>query len=116
MVARRSSDAIVHTHFWALPNYLEPGDLIVINNSATLPAAVSATRSDGTIIEVRFATRAPSRTGADGSDHRPDRFVVELRSPGGVAPLPDGRSGEKIQLAGQATVKLLAPYAGRGRL
>jgi S-adenosylmethionine:tRNA ribosyltransferase-isomerase len=116
MVARRSSDAIDHTHFWALPDFLDPGDLIVINNSATLPAAVPATRSDGTTIEVRFATRAPSRTRAACSDHRSHRHVVELRSPGGISPLPDGCGGEKIQLPARATLELLAPYAGRGRL
>ena len=95
MVVRRSSDAIVHTHFWALPNYLDPGDLIVINNSATLPAAVPATRSDGTTIEVRFATRAPSRTRAACSDPRSHRHIVELRSPRGISPLPNGCTGER---------------------
>lgn len=121
MVARRASDAIVHSRFRRLPAYLEPGDLIVINNSATLPAAVPATRADGTRIEVRFATRAPSRTdptartGA-GSHHQPHRSVVELRSARGATPLADGRAGEKIQLPERATMQLLAPYVGRGRL
>jgi len=115
MVARRSSGAIVETLFRALADHLEPGDLIVINNSATLPAAVPATRSDGTIIEVRFSTRAPSRTGAVQGDH-PGRFVVELRGAGGLSPLADGREGEKIQLPARATLELLAPFAGRGRL
>jgi S-adenosylmethionine:tRNA ribosyltransferase-isomerase len=122
MVARRSSDAIVHTHFRRLPAYLGSGDLVVINNSATLPAALPATRADGTRIEVRFATRAPSRTGgidragAADSQHQPDRCVVELRSDSGTSPLADGRAGEEIQLPARATMQLLAPYVGRGRL
>ena len=122
LVARRSNDAIAHTRFAALSDHLDPGDLIVINNSATLPAAVPAIRADGTAIEVRFSTRAPVRgagaTGvaAAGGDSDPERFVVELRGAGGVAPLASGRVAEKIHLAGQAKLELLAPFAGRGRL
>ena len=109
MVASRSSEEIVHTRFRELPNHLRAGDLIVINNSATLPAAVAATREDGTTIEVRFATRAP-RT------RRADLFVVELRSAGGVAPLRSARAGEDIRLLGSGRLELLAPYARLGRL
>jgi S-adenosylmethionine:tRNA ribosyltransferase-isomerase len=126
MVARRSSDAIVHAHFHDLPDYLEPGDLLVINNSKTLPAAVPATRSDGAVIEVRFSTRAPTRAGGVGGgarhaghagiDHTPNRFVIELRTQGGLSPLANGKPGEQIHLPGQASLELLAPYAGRGRL
>ena len=75
MVATRASEEIVHSRFRALPNYLRPGDLLVINNSATLPAAVPASRGDGSAIEVRFSTRAPQRT--------TDLFIVELRNAGG---------------------------------
>lgn len=100
----------------------------MINISKTLPAAVPATRSSGAVIEVRFSTRAPSRagevgpTGASGTTgpgataHTPNRFVVELRTQGGLSPLADGKTGEEIHLPGQATLELLAPYAGRGRL
>jgi S-adenosylmethionine:tRNA ribosyltransferase-isomerase len=109
MVASRSSADIVHTRFRELPGHLEPGDLLVINNSATLPAAVPATRGDGTTIEVRFATRAPERESKD-------LFVVELRSGGGEAPLGTGRAGEPIRLAGGARLELLARYMGRDRL
>ncbi len=122
MVARRSNEAIIHTDFRHVPDYLQPGDLLVINNSATLPAAVPATRSAGGSIEVRFSTREPGgaggkgRAGIAGVGQAPGRFVVELRSEGGVSPLTDGKAGEEIQLVGQATLELLAPYAGRGRL
>ncbi len=45
-------------------DFLDPGDLLVVNNSATLPAAVPARLRDGEPIELRFATPAPrtSRT------------------------------------------------------
>jgi S-adenosylmethionine:tRNA ribosyltransferase-isomerase len=109
MVASRSSADVIHTRFRTLPSHLRPGDLLVINSSATLPAAVPASKGDGTAIEARFATRAPL-------SENTDRFVVELRTAGGEAPLSSGRAGEQILLAGGVSLELLAPYAGRGRL
>jgi S-adenosylmethionine:tRNA ribosyltransferase-isomerase len=109
MVASRTSAELVHTRFRELPSHLRPGDLLVVNNSATLPAAVPASRGDGTAIEVRFATRAPERESTDLA-------VVELRSAGGEERLGTGRAGEQIVLAGGVQLELLAPYAGRGRL
>ncbi len=132
MVSRRSTEHIEHAHFHELPHYLEPGDLIVINNSQTLPAAVPATRAEGTVIELRFATRAPAAIGGahparsipltavapvgSAAEVEPSRFVVELRTAHGISPIADGRIGEQIELAAGARVELLAPYAGRGRL
>jgi S-adenosylmethionine:tRNA ribosyltransferase-isomerase len=109
MVASRAGETIVHARFHDLADHLEPGDLIVINASSTLPAAVPATRADGTGVELRFSTRAPGV-------ERSDRFVVELRTAGGAAPLADGGAGEELRLPAHARVRLLAPYAGRGRL
>jgi S-adenosylmethionine:tRNA ribosyltransferase-isomerase len=109
MVANRSRADIVHARFRELASHLEPGDLLVINTSATLPAALAATSGAGTSIEVRFATRAPRPATTD-------LFVVELRSAGGAAPLIAGRAGETILLAGGARLELVAPYAGGDRL
>jgi S-adenosylmethionine:tRNA ribosyltransferase-isomerase len=109
MVAGCSDTDTVHTHFRELPDHLRPGDLLVINNSATLPAAVPAQRHDGTPIEVRFATRAPRSTSAE-------LFVVELRSRSGDSMVGSGVPGEPIRLGGGARLELLVPYAGHGRL
>jgi S-adenosylmethionine:tRNA ribosyltransferase-isomerase len=109
MAVSRAGGAIVHTRFRDLPEHLRPGDLLVINNSATLPAAVPARHEDGSAIEVRFATRARPPAA-------PDLFVIELRG-GQGEPLPGaGRAGEEIHLPASARLQLLAPYAGRGRL
>ena len=110
MVASRSSGSINHTRFRDLPNHLRPGDLVVVNTSATLPAAIAARRANGTAIEVRFATRAPRQEATE-------LFVVELRSADGLAPLlASGYAGEELQLPGGLRLELLAAYAGRGRL
>jgi S-adenosylmethionine:tRNA ribosyltransferase-isomerase len=106
MVASRSSDEIVHTRFRELPTHLDPGDLLVVNASATLPAAMPATRA-GQTIEIRFSTPAP-----DGDRLR----VVELRSADGSTPLGAGRPGERLALPGGARLELVAAYAGSERL
>ncbi|WP_033263517.1 S-adenosylmethionine:tRNA ribosyltransferase-isomerase [Amycolatopsis vancoresmycina] len=98
-----SPESVHHTVFSALGEHLRPGDLLVVNTSGTLPAAVDA-RRDGRPVVVHFSTPLD-----DGS------WVVELRAPGG--PLLDGRPGERLELPGGASLTLLAPVvAGAARL
>src|SRR3979411_2841932 len=52
MVSRISADQVVHTSFRQIGDFLEPGDVLVINTSGTLNAALPATRSDGTRLEL----------------------------------------------------------------
>jgi S-adenosylmethionine:tRNA ribosyltransferase-isomerase len=107
MVARRSDGQIAHAWFRELPQLLAPGDVVVVNVSATLPAAVAARRADGSSARVHFATRAP------GLDER--WRVIELRSADGARPAR-GRAGERIELVGGAAIELVAPYASGARL
>ena len=107
MVAARSDGRIDHVRFCDLADLLVPSDLLVINVSATLPAAVGASRSGGDPVRVHFATPAP------GLDARWQ--VVELRTPDGTRPAR-GATGERLSLAGGATLELVAPYASGARL
>jgi S-adenosylmethionine:tRNA ribosyltransferase-isomerase len=109
LVAARAAGTIDHARFADLPAFLSPGDLVVVNVSATLAAAIDATRTDGSPATVHFATRAPYAPG-------PDWWVLELRTRGGASPLGGARSGEQLTLAGGATATLAAPYAGGTRL
>ncbi|HJS92753.1 MAG TPA: S-adenosylmethionine:tRNA ribosyltransferase-isomerase, partial [Solirubrobacteraceae bacterium] len=59
LIAHRSNGAIEHGRFSELPDVLGSGDLLVVNVSATLPAALAARRADGSAARVHFATRAP---------------------------------------------------------
>ncbi len=108
LVADASAEQMFHARFYELPAVLESGDLVVINISATLAAAVAAQRRDGTAVRVHFATRAPELD---------ERWrVIELRSPDGARPAR-GRAGEMLTLAGGAgELELLAPYASGSRL
>ena len=100
MVSYISTDTVQHMTFRSLPDVLEPADVVVINTSATLRAAIDAVRESGDAIELHLSTRLP-----DGA------WLVELRQPANDATLPllDGRAGETLRLAEGARVILLEP-------
>ena len=107
LVARRSDGSVSHQRFADLVDVLEAGDLLVVNVSATIPAAVSAGLPDGERVTVHFASPAPQL--ADGW------WVVELRSADGGRPLRAPVS-ERVTLEGGAELELVAPYASGARL
>ncbi len=80
-----------HARFHDLDRFLDPGDLVVVNTSATLAAAVDAGR-----VVVHFST--PLDDGA---------WVVELRRPDQSGPVRDAVAGERIRLPGDGVVTLL---------
>lgn len=55
LVIEPGSRAIEHRRVGDLPELLEPGDVVVVNDAATLPAALDATTSSGERVEVRLA-------------------------------------------------------------
>lgn len=91
-------DAIHHVRLRDLPDLLKPGDLLVVNTSKTLAAAVEARRHRRPAT-VHFSTALP-----DGS------WAVELR-PGRRAggPLSDAVPGEVVHLP-RGSLRLLRPY------
>jgi len=107
MVATRHDGRIVHARFRDFPDFLEPGDLVVVNNSATLPAALTAHRANGDRLELRLSTPAPDRAGDDW-------WIVELRR--GTQPFGRLAAGETLTLPGEATAEIVTPYAGGRRL
>lgn len=52
LVLPRSGGEISHRHFYNLPEYLQPGDCLVLNDTRVLPARIYGTRTDtGAIVE-----------------------------------------------------------------
>jgi S-adenosylmethionine:tRNA ribosyltransferase-isomerase len=102
LLVARGND-IEHTTFRALGELLDPGDLLVVNTSATLPAAIDGTRA-GAGIAVHFSTRADDGT-----------WTIELRAPDRSGPLLDGRRGERIDLDGGGYVEILSAAGIEGR-
>jgi S-adenosylmethionine:tRNA ribosyltransferase-isomerase len=98
LVAHRGDGELVHSHFSELPRFLDEGDLIVINTSGTLAAAIPGTDRAGSRLEVHISTRLPA-----------DLWTVELRKDDG--PWFAADAGDRVALDGGGTVDLLAPYA-----
>ncbi|MFD9481611.1 S-adenosylmethionine:tRNA ribosyltransferase-isomerase [Streptomyces nojiriensis] len=94
--------------FRELPGLLRAGDVLVVNTSATLAAAVDA-RLGGEDLVVHFSTR-----GDDG------RWAVELRAPDGggtTRPRAGGPAGAMLELPGGRRLTLEEPLAaGADRL
>jgi S-adenosylmethionine:tRNA ribosyltransferase-isomerase len=105
LVSRYESDQLAHTIFRGLPDYLVPGDLLVINTSGTLKASLPARRADGRKLRLHLSTHLP-----DG------RWLVESREPAGPASLPFSgmRAGELLALPAAATATLLRPHGDQG--
>ena len=97
LVARPSG--VEHRRFGDLPDQLSPGDLVVVNTSATLPAALDATRRDGRPVVVHVAGATD-----DGS------WIVELRRVDGAGPDLSGRVGTRVDLPGAVQLQLGEPY------
>lgn len=91
------SDRLDHGRFTDLPEQLEPGDVLVVNTTATMPAAVDLPDSERT---VHFSTLAQDGT-----------WIVELRH--GSEPDPTGTEGERIALPGRVNLVLLRRHASR---
>lgn len=86
-----------HEGFRSLPRWLRPGDLLVVNTSATLPSALPG--------GVHVSTELD-----DGS------WVVELRRPDGRGPRPV-TPGEVVRLPGGVRLRVVEPHpADQARL
>ena len=58
MVVRRDGGQIEHRHFYDLPEYLRPGNLLVFNDSRVIPARLYGTRTDtGSQVELLLLHR-----------------------------------------------------------
>jgi len=101
MVSYRADDRVTHTQFRDLDQFLTAGDVVVINTSGTMNAALNACRDDGTALELHLSTHLPA-----------DLWIVEVREPkdGATCPFYTARSGESLALAGGASARLHTPY------
>ncbi|CAN5666997.1 S-adenosylmethionine:tRNA ribosyltransferase-isomerase [soil metagenome] len=102
LVASRRDGSLVNTSFAELGRFLRAGDLLVVNTSATLPAAVPT--RDGLLVHLSTRSR-------DGS------WLVELRRPAGAGSLayPHGHAGMVLALPAGASVELVAPQRAPGK-
>ncbi|MHA5054712.1 S-adenosylmethionine:tRNA ribosyltransferase-isomerase [Streptomyces sp. SD15] len=95
---------VSHHAFVELPRQLRAGDLLVVNTSATLAAAVDGRIGHARVV-VHFSTR-----GDDG------RWAVELRDPDGrgtTRARAGGPAGTEVRLAGDVCLLLEDPLTPR---
>jgi S-adenosylmethionine:tRNA ribosyltransferase-isomerase len=100
LVSRRATKEVGHGVFGDLPGLLLPGDLLVVNDTGTLPAQVRAGRG----LAVHFSTALP-----DGA------WLVELRAIKDKISRPNGTGfpAQVIDLPGGAALTLLAKATAR---
>jgi S-adenosylmethionine:tRNA ribosyltransferase-isomerase len=114
MVSYRSTNRVAHAQFRDLADYLNPGDVLVINTSGTLNAALTTTRADGTPLELHLSTHLPVdlplalRLPAGQTTG----WVVEVRQPNGktTSPFYYAQAGETLTLPGGGKAILHTPY------
>jgi S-adenosylmethionine:tRNA ribosyltransferase-isomerase len=100
LVSRRAAEEVGHRAFRDLPGLLLPGDLVVVNDTGTLPAQVRAGRG----LAVHFSTALP-----DGA------WLVELRAIKDKISRPNGTGfpAQVIDLPGGAALTLQSRVGGR---
>jgi S-adenosylmethionine:tRNA ribosyltransferase-isomerase len=101
MVSYRAQDRVAHARFRDLPDFLDPGDVLAINTSGTMNAALPARRAGGAPLELHLSTHLPA-----------DLWAVEVRRPEGSASVPfyEMAAGERLALPAGASVTLHTPY------
>ena len=98
LVSHLDSHLVEHRQFTGLPAALRAGDVVIANDSATVPAALRARRMDGALIALHISTRLPA-----------DLWVVEPRR-------VSARTDERLALDDGGEARLLARYPGSERL
>ena len=95
---------LTHARFSDLGSHLEPGDLVVVNNSATLAAEFDGTLADRGPVVVHAAAEFDDGT-----------WVVELRTaPDARRAILDAAPGDQVTLKGLARLELLGPHPAGG--
>jgi S-adenosylmethionine:tRNA ribosyltransferase-isomerase len=106
MVGHRITNEIQDDLFASLAFHLRAGDVLVINNSATIPAALSATTISGEEVLIHLSTRLAS-----------GRWLLEVRTPDGFGSIPHPPlQAQRLALADGGFVVLHDPQPGSARL
>jgi S-adenosylmethionine:tRNA ribosyltransferase-isomerase len=103
LVADRADGSLLPMRFRELGRILRPGDLLVVNISATLPAELPGALGER---PVRLRLSTPVAGGA---------WMVELRADDG-SPLHPPPVGSRLVLPAGGSAEVLAPFAGSERL
>jgi S-adenosylmethionine:tRNA ribosyltransferase-isomerase len=112
IVSDRETGEVIETRFRELPNFLRAGDLLVLNTSGTLPAALTAVRANGDEIALHWSTSLPA--GLSVIEPRPSPYPLPQAGEGAAEQRV--RADEVLTLPGGAKATLLMPYRDSKRL
>ncbi len=90
---------LVHRRFRDLPGLLSAGDVLVVNTSATLAAALHARHDDGRIVPLHVAGWLD-----------PSLWIVEVRLQHNDGPDLNMREGDVLRLPGALMLRLVHPH------
>jgi S-adenosylmethionine:tRNA ribosyltransferase-isomerase len=105
LLVAEASRPVQHAAFRDIAGFLRPGDLVVVNTSATRASAVDGLRADGRPVAVHLSHQVPHG----------GHWVVELRTPSGVARIVDTHIGDQVHLPRGVTATLLAAHPDPSR-
>ena len=103
MTSYSQSNHVKHLKFKDIVDVLDEGDVVVINTSGTMNAAIKGIRKNGTEkVEVHLSTQMLS-----------DNWVIELRNTFNkiTKPLLDAKSQDIINLPENGSLQLIKPYS-----
>lgn len=93
-------DGLAHARFADLPRFLARGDLLVVNTSATVAAALTGRRGDGRPVMVHLSSQLDDQI-----------WLVELREPdNALGRVTDAAPGQTVTLPGGTSLTVLHPY------
>jgi len=101
MVSHIQNAKVEHTSFRDLDQFLQEGDLVIINTSGTLKAALEGFQANGKKVRIHFSTKIST-----------DKWMVEIREVIGdhTKRYKDSKKGEVLALKNGGSIQLIAPY------
>jgi S-adenosylmethionine:tRNA ribosyltransferase-isomerase len=98
---------VTHATFRDLPSHLRAGDALVVNTSATIPAAIPGVTQHGLVLRLHFSTELPGGL-----------WLVEARLPVGetTRPFADDLTDVDVTLAGGGHLRLVDRFGESRRL
>jgi S-adenosylmethionine:tRNA ribosyltransferase-isomerase len=115
MVSHYRNDRVAHARFTELPDFLESGDILVANDSATIPAALTTRNQDDHEIVIHLSTHLPNGLWVVEPRHATVQPLDELALRDGGRLIVLGRHADSLRLW-EAQLDLPVPvleYLGR---
>ena len=100
MVLSRQNKSVENKYFYDFVNYLNPGDVLVLNNTKVLPARLIGTKSTGANIEIFLLH--PAKEKSENCEIKPKTLWYAL-----IKNLKRLKPGDIVKISEELSVKLL---------